>query len=221
MNPLAKVHRDLVQGSDAWFAARIGRATASQAKRIITAAKGEYSKSAQDYAMELIAECLAPNEPPPFAGNFATDRGNELEPLAIAAFEEYTGLKVQKVGFISVRLSESSPVDIVGLSPDALLLDAAGHDYAAGLEAKSPLRHQHVRNAACDDMPEDYKQQIHWSLALTELPEWHFWSWHPDMKPVHRVVKPDAYTAKVRLCIEQFVKDYAALRETLIPKLKP
>jgi len=220
MNPLAKIHTDLIQGSDEWFRARLGRATASQAKRIITAAKGDYSKQAPDYAAELIAECLAPNEPPSFAGNWATDRGNEMEPHAIAAFEAQTGLKVQKVGFISVRLREDSPVDIVGLSPDGLVLDSDGFDYCAGLEVKCPLRTQHVQNALTGELPDDYKQQVHWSLALTKLPEWHFWSWHPDIQPVHYVVRPDAYTEKVSAAIEQFVCEYVAMRTRLVPKLQ-
>lgn len=222
MNPLAKIHRDLIQGSEAWFAARRGRATASRASDIITAAKGDYSKSARKYALELIAELMAPNEPPPFAGSFATDRGSEYEPQAIAAFSAMTGLRTEKIGFIEI-LTPGCPIGQVGLSPDALITDATGHDYCAGLEAKCPLRTKHVQNAAdvaAGNLPEDYKQQLHWSLALTGLPEWHFFSWHPEMAPAHLIVRPDAFTDRVVECLANFVREYAELREFLIPKLQ-
>lgn len=218
MNPLAKIHRCL-QGSEEWFNARRGRATASQASRIITAAKGDLSKSATGYALELIAELMAPDEAPAFVGNSATDRGNKLEETARKAFEERTGLKTEPVGFIEI-LNPGLTVGQVGLSPDSLILDAAGFDYVAGLELKCPLRKQHVENMAAGGLLDDYKQQIHWSLALTGLPEWHFFSFHPDMQPVHHVVKPDGYTDKVIACIAEFLREYAALRERLIPMLQ-
>ena len=213
MNPGVKIYKDVQQGSEQWHSLRNGRPTASQASRIITAAKGDYSKSAEAYALELIAEMIAPNEPPPFIGNFATDRGNEMEPLARAAFEKETGHKLATIGFLT------GYQDIVGASPDALILSDDEMDYIGGLELKCPLRKQHVLNHAGGGLPDDYKQQIHWSLAVTGLPRWHFYSWHPDMKPVHHIVYPDAYTLKVRAAIEQFLIEYADLRARLIPQL--
>lgn len=213
MSHSIKIYSDVLQGSELWHELRNGRPTASQASRIITAARGEYSKSAGKYAQELVAELLAPNESPRFIGNYATDRGNEMEPLARKAFAATTGSKLATVGFIS------GYQDIVGLSPDALIIADDDLNYAGGLEIKCPLRAQHVENCVAGELPDEYKQQVHWSLAVTGFPEWHFYSWHPEMMPVHYVVYPDEYTLKVKSCIEQFLIEYADLRARLIPIL--
>jgi hypothetical protein len=58
---------DCVQNSDEWIAARLGIPTASEFHRIITAVKGDLSKSARKYAAGLVAETLLakPLEKPP------------------------------------------------------------------------------------------------------------------------------------------------------------
>ena len=109
------IHEKVIQGSDAWFALRRGRPTASRFKDIITAQKGDLSKSSPAYIAELIGECFVPDWID-FAGNKFTDRGTELEPVARKAFEEHTGDKTTEVGFVT-RADE-----VVGCSPDGLVL---------------------------------------------------------------------------------------------------
>lgn len=201
------------QGSEQWFAARRGRPTASRFKDIITPT-GLLSKSAAAYAYELIAECFETGAPPDFIGNKWTDRGTELEPEARAAFTEQTGLELEQVGFVTRHDQQ-----LIGCSPDGLIKNAAGQ-YVAGFEAKCPTPKKHVETVAGGTLPDDYKVQVHGSLWLTGLPEWHFWSYCPGMQPFHCIVSPDAYTAKVGAALEQFVIDYAALRSRLLPLLK-
>ena len=52
---------DMPQGSPEWLAARMGKPSASNFKRIITAAKAELSKAGDDYLHQLIGECFAPD----------------------------------------------------------------------------------------------------------------------------------------------------------------
>ena len=204
--------QDVEQGTEAWHNIRVGRPTASQFSRIITAARGDLSKSWKGYAIELIAECFVPFVSD-FTGNKWTDRGMELEPLAREAFALRTGFDVRKVGFIT------RDDGVAGCSPDGLIYDADGK-IVAGLEIKCPMPKTHVEYLCEGTLPDDYKAQIHGGLAVTGLDEWHFWSWHEGMKPLHIVVGRDAYTEKVSVALDQFITDYAALRKQVIPKVQ-
>lgn len=201
------------QGSEQWEAIRRGRPTASRFSDIITAAKAEYSKGAQAYIAELIAECFT-TDVSGFTGSRWTDRGTELEPEAREAFAAHTGLSVRQVGFV-VRDDE-----LVGCSPDALIYDPVSLDDIAGYECKAPTPKVHVQYVRDGKLPDDYKAQVHGSLYITELPEWHFWSYCPGMKPFHIITRPDEYTAKLSAAIDRFILEYAEARSQLIPKLK-
>lgn len=206
-----KIHH-AEQGTEEWYNIRLGRPTASQFSRIITAAKGELSKSWKGYAIELIAECFVPFASS-FTGNSWTDRGTELEPEARAAFAEHTGFEVKTVGFVT------RDDGIAGCSPDGLIYTPGGA-LEAGLEMKCPMAKTHVEYLVGGVLPDDYKQQVHGGMAITGLNHWHFWSYFPGMQPFHLVVERDDYTAKVEAAIDQFIIDYAALREQVIPKIR-
>lgn len=206
------VFPDVIQGSEEWLAMRKGRPTASNFSKVMTAAKGDLSKSAAGYIQELIAECFCP-EWIDFAGNKFTDRGTELEPKAREAFTAHTGLAVEQVGFCTREDG------VVGCSPDGLIKWESGK-YRAGLELKCPSPKTHVGYVLNGVLPDDYKQQVHGGMAVTGLDEWHFFSWYPNLKPFHLIVRRDAYTEKLSASLDQFLIDYGAAREAAIPKLQ-
>ena len=74
---------DCQQGDAEWHAARMGIPTASAFHRIITPAKLSPSAQAEDYMNELLTEWLL-GKASDFGGNFWTERGQALEPLARA-----------------------------------------------------------------------------------------------------------------------------------------
>jgi len=230
-----KVFPHVLQGSEAWMAMRKGRPTASNFDKIITAAKGDLSKQRFDYMATLISECFCP-EFVTWTGNFATDRGNELEPEARQAFTDHTGLNVVQVGFCT------QDNGVVGCSPDALILNPSHQDaeedcqcddqilgeycgycdwepYIAGVEIKCPFPATHVKYVADGVLPDDYKQQVHGSMAVTGLNEWHFWSYFPGMRPFHLKIERDAYTTKVESALEQFMIEYGELSARVKPQL--
>jgi len=205
-----KLYPHIIQNSEEWFAMRKGRPTASQFKRIITPAKGDYSKSATEYMIDLVAECYCPTYVE-FVGNVWTDRGTELEPEARDAFREHTGLEVDEVGFAT------RDDGIVGCSPDGLV--KADGKYVAGLEIKCPAPRNHVAAVYSGTLPDEYKAQVHGGMAVTGLDAWHFWSYYPGMKPLHLLIERDEYTAKVEAALDRFWEEYAVLRLELNPKL--
>lgn len=207
-----KIFRDLEQGSEQWKAIRKGKPTASRFSDIITSSKGELSKSANGYIRELIGECFCPDWEP-WQGNFFTERGKELEAEALDAFTATTELNVERVGFV---LADDG---ICGCSPDALIVGTDGQPIA-GVEIKCPAPKTHIGYVLDGGLPAEYRQQVHGSLAVTGLPEWRFWSYFPGLRPLHVVVTPDDYTAKIKAALADFVTLYRREMEAAIPKLK-
>lgn len=209
-----KIHQGFLQGSEQWFELRRGRATASNFKKIITPAKGEYSKQAASYMRDLLVECFTPDYAK-FLGNFYTERGIELEPDARKAFEEHTGLVTEQVAFVTSERWQH----VVGCSPDSLIKGPSG-EYLAGLELKCPSPFTHAEYIEDSVLPDEYKAQVHGSMAVTGLNEWHFFSYFPGLAPFHLVVARDAYTNKLTEALDRFVIEYGAYRERMTPKLQ-
>ena len=206
------IKESVEQGSEEWLALRRGRPTASQFGRILTPARAELSKSRFEYMDELIAECFFP-EFVEFEGNKWTDRGNELEPEAREAFGYQTKLNLWQVGFCT------RDDGVVGCSPDSLIVDEHGK-VVSGLEIKCPAPKKHVTYKRLGKLPNEYKAQVHGSMAVTGVDEWHFYSYAPGVQPLHLVVDRDDYTQKLTDALDEFLIEYAAARESLIPQLQ-
>lgn len=209
-----KIHKGFQQLSEQWHALKRGRASASQFDRIITPAKGEYSKQARGYMRDLLVECFTPDFAK-FEGNKWTERGTEMEPEARKAFEEHTGLTAEQVAFVTSERWQH----VVGCSPDSLIRDASG-EYVAGLEIKCPSPFTHAEYIEDGVLPNEYKAQVHGGMAVTGLNEWHFWSYFPGLAPFHLVVRRDDYTEKLTAALDQFITEYGAYRAEMQPKLQ-
>jgi hypothetical protein len=206
------VHPQIEQGSPEWFAIRAGMLTASKFDKILTPG-GARSRQIDDCINDLIGQSFAPDELEEFAGNWHTKRGKEMEPQAREAFVARTGHAVEEVGFCATD-------DLIaGCSPDGLI--TCDGQYVGGLEIKCPSRGVHVRYVCAGVLPEAYKQQVHGSLVVTGLPEWHFWSWHPRMEPLHVIVRPDGYTRAMAEALREFSRLYTDAWRFAEPKLTP
>ena len=195
---------NLLQGSEQWLAARVGKLTASNASKIITAG-GKLSTQSQGYMDELISDCFCPGQNA-WHGNANTDRGTAMEPLARAAFERRHSMAVTEVGFVTREDG------VIGCSPDGLI--SRGNDkWISGLEIKCPLPKTHFRYLTDGGLPDTYKPQVHFSMMVTGLP-WHFFSYCPGMRPLHLFIEPDSYTRKLQTVVEDFVSEYAKAWET-------
>jgi len=207
------IHPHTEQGSEAWFEARKGRPTASRFSDFITPAKCDLSKKATDFALELVAECFFPHHAA-FFGTPWTDRGVDLEAEARRAFEEHQGWAVEQVGFVT------RDDGVVGCSPDGLIRGVDGtFETGEGVEIKCPAPKTHVRYVYEGVLPEEYRLQVHGSMAVTGLNQWHFFSYAPGVQPLHVIVRRDEYTEKLSRTLDEFLILYASLREKMIPKL--
>ena len=204
-----KIYHDIEQGSDEWLAIRKGKPSTSKLASIITAAKGELSKSRIGYIRELIGECFAP-EWEEFAGNKYTDRGIELEPEAREAFQATVDFKVAEVGGV---LADDG---VSWCSPDGVIFDKTG-DIVSGLEVKCPSPRVHIGYILDGVLPAAYKQQVHGAMAITGANSWHFWSYFPGLRPFHLIVERDDYTVKVANALAEFVTEYKTALNEITP----
>jgi hypothetical protein len=202
------------QRSPEWHAARRGLPTASRFDLILTAAKGEPSKSQEKLIAELIAESIEPPE----QGFIRTERmtpemeqGLRLEGEARSSFElEFANAPVSEVGFVL------ADCELYGGSPDALV----GED--SGVEIKCPNLSTHIGYVRAGVLPLDYKCQVHGSMIITGRPTWHFFSYARHVKPFHILVRRDDFTAKLEAELLAFVARYNQARALFdLPPIGP
>jgi len=207
-----KVHTEFAQGSGDWHQARCGLPTCSEWSKILTPKKLELSAQAEGYANRLVAERLI-GRPVGIDQSYFMERGQDLEDEARRAFEFETGLDVMQVGLCT------DDAERYGCSPDGLIMEYVpsmpdGEPDAQpteGLEIKCPSPGVHVgymlaHKADPEWYPPEYRAQIQGSLLVTGLPVWHWYSYHPDMDPVHVEVTPEPeYQAKLRSALGELL----------------
>jgi len=204
-----KFHPFIDQQSEEWFRLRKGKITASNASRIITPT-GKPSSQQDEYIIELCAECVYPDEPDSWTGNSHTDRGNAFEGAARDMFAERSGLEVATIGFIECEGLA------LGCSPDGMAIENGS--FVAGVEIKCPLAKNHASYLLSGGVPDKYRPQVHFSMAITGKPWW-FVSYCERMEPHIVLVEPDGYTAKMRAAIAGFVERYQNAADSIIAKL--
>lgn len=162
---------DCQQGSEEWWTARLGIATASMFDKVLTPARMEPSQQAYGYQCKLLAEWLRGKPDDTFQSDWMS-RGHELEPAALEAYSFITDSSVQRVGFC---LEDEKRY---GASPDALV------DEDGAAEIKSPSPGVHVGYLIDGKIPTTYRMQCLGVLLVTGRAWIDFMSYHPDMDPL-------------------------------------
>jgi putative phage-type endonuclease len=147
---------NIIQGSEAWFQARLGRVTASRVADLVAKTKSGYSTSRANYMAELIVERLTGARVAEGFTSAAMQWGIDNEPDARIAYEFATAAMVTEIGFVG-----HPSIDAGGASPDGMI----GAD---GLvEIKCPLTATHIETLLGQSTPGRYVTQIQWQLACT------------------------------------------------------
>ena len=163
-------NEELIQGSDAWFASRVGKITASRLGDIMRKTKWGESTYKAKVRLELAIERITGKSASSVVMNQAMRDGQEREPDARKLFEAVTGKEVAEVG------SFDHPTIVnTSASPDGLI---RGEN--AVLELKSPTHPTHAKNLMQDGMPKNYVYQVQWQIACCEADYAYFASYHPD-----------------------------------------
>lgn len=143
------------QRSPEWFAARLGKVTASRVADLMAQTKSGYSASRANYMAELICERLTGEQAERFT-NAAMQWGTDTEPQARAAYAFMRDADVAECGFVL----HPSIADF-GASPDGLV----GED---GLvEIKCPSTATHIDTLLTETVPGKYITQMQVQMACT------------------------------------------------------
>lgn len=160
------------QRTDEWFAARLGKVTASRIADVTAKTKTGYGASRANYMAELICERLTNRKADSYT-NAAMEWGVEQEPHARALYEARTGRMVTEVGFITHPTIIES-----GASPD-------GRIETDGLiEIKCPNTATQLDLWLSDTIPAKYILQMQWQMACTGTNWCDFVSYDPRL-PEH------------------------------------
>lgn len=195
--------RDLPQGSAEWLAARIGKVTASRVADVIAKTKSGPSASRDAYLGELVAERMTGQQYESFS-NADMQRGNDLEPIARAAYEIHSDVMVEQVGLVM-----HPTIADTGASPDGLVL-------ADGLvEIKCPRTHVHIDYMLKGKPPSKYVPQMAWQCACTGRVWCDFASFDPRMPEelqlfVVRYTPDPAYLRELEAEVSVFLAEVAA-----------
>ena len=168
---------ELIQGSDEWFAARMGKITASRLGDIMRKTRYGESTYKAKVRLELAIERITGKSASSVVMNKAMYDGVEREPDARKLFEAVTQKEVALCGSF-----DHPTIPNTSASPDGLL---RGEN--ACLELKCPTHATHAKNLMSDTMDKRYLYQVQHQIQCTESDYAYFCSYHPDFPPELRL----------------------------------
>jgi putative phage-type endonuclease len=188
------------QQTEEWFAARLGKVTASRVADVIAKTKSGYSTSRENYMAQLVCERLTNVKAESFT-NSAMQWGTETEPLARSAYEAHRDLLVEEVGFVPHPFIKDA-----GASPDGLVGDVGM------LEIKCPNTATHLETLLDQKVPSKYNTQMQWQMACTGRDWTDFVSFDPRLPTelqlfVKRVFRDGEYIAMLEEEVVGFLEE--------------
>lgn len=162
---------EVEQGTIEWHNERFGHVTGTRFQSAIGAkmSRGKWvigDKKVQDTLMsELISERMSQNE----VDDFKTkdmQRGNDLEPMAIAATSAFNDIEYQECGMLY-----NPEIQWCKFSPDGV--HYRDGKIVGGVETKCPSGKKHVQYMLADEIPQEYFWQVAAPFIISDQIE--FW----------------------------------------------
>lgn len=189
------------QRSPEWFAARVGKVTASRACDVVAKIKSGEAAARKNYRVQLIAERLTGQPQEDTYVSPAMLRGIDLEPQAFATYEALTGQMPEKVGFLA---HTELPI---GSSPDGVI-----GDFEGVLELKVPNAATHLGYLRAGTLPSEYLPQVCHHLLVSGAAYCDFMSYGPIFPdPLQtflvRVYRSDVDLAGYETALRNFLQE--------------
>ncbi len=191
-----------------WYAARIGKATASRFKDATAYLRsGDPAQAQRDYCTELVVERLT-QQPIQRYVTSAMQWGTEQEPAARAAYERATGISVEETGFVA------HDTLLAGCSPDGLV------DWDGLIEIKCPYNSAVHIETLLNGMPAEHTAQVQGQLWITGRQWCDFVSYDPRMPEplqlhVQRIQRDPGFIADLEARITIFLQQVGTQVEAL------
>lgn len=193
------------QRTEEWFAARLGRVTASKVKDVMAKGRGGApSATRQNYMMQLLCERLTGKCEEGYS-SAAMQRGTELEPLARMAYELFADGEVSEVGILY-----HPTIEWFGASPDGVV------GSSGLLEIKCPNTATHIATMQSGKHDPTYEWQMLAQMACSGR-EWVDFVSFDDRLPEElqyvcfRYHRDEARIREMEMEIEFFLLDLAEL----------
>ena len=191
---------DCVQGSDEWFAAKLGMVSSSHFKEVLNKKTGR-----KLYMRKVAGERLSGANESSFSNKNMQD-GIDLEPDAKLYYEKVNKCEVQEVGFIKKD-------DWIGSSPDGLV----GVD--GQIEIKCVIPSTQIATILGGIMPNEHIKQVQGQLFVSERKWCDFISYCPLLKPRPffsvRVFKDEEYLHNLAVELEMFIADLKKMIDSI------
>lgn len=196
------------QRTDEWFAARLGRVTASRMSDVMARTKTGYGAARANYMAALIVERLTGSREEGFS-SAAMAWGTETEPQARANYMLTTGRSVAEAGF-----DLHSTIADLGASPDGYV----GKDGL--IEIKCPNTATHLDTLLNDTVPQKYLLQMQTQMACTGRAWCDFVSFDPRLPDemqlwIKRVPRDADLIAEIEAETVKFLGELTAKLEAL------
>lgn len=163
------IHHTVEQNTDEWFNMRLGKITSSNFDKIMANFGKPFGNPAVEYARKIALERITGSlDESCNYNNQYMERGNELEPLAIMAYEESFFTNVENGGFFEKGF--------LGDSPDGLI----GNDGC--IEIKSVIPNTQWKRVESEKPDTGYKYQVQGHLFVSGRSWCDFVSFCPEFK---------------------------------------
>ncbi len=207
------IERDCMeQRTEEWFAARLGKVTASRVADVLAKIKSGESASRKNYKMELVVQRLTNKVGESFT-NAAMEWGTEQEPFARMAYEAHTGTFVKEEGFV-----DHPTIEGFGCSPDGIVGEGL-------IEIKCPNTANHIETVLENKAPSKYIPQMQCQMACTGAKWCDFVSFDPRVPEdlqlfVVRVERDQEYIDAMEVEVKQFLSEVLDLFNQLKARQK-
>ena len=200
-----------VQRTEAWYAERLGKVTASRVWAVVARTKEGWSASRDDYLTDLVLERLTGTKQEGFS-SAAMQWGTDQEPHARAAYEAHTGNIALEVGMV-----QHPTVAMSGASPDGLV------DDDGLIEIKCPNSTTHGKTLLGAKIDKKYVLQMQWQMACTGRKWCDFVSYDPRFPEhlrlhIQRVPRDDQAIADLEKAVTEFLGEVASMVSKLEKK---
>ena len=202
------------QRTDEWFAARLGKVTASRVSDVMARTKTGWGATRANYIAELVAERLTGTPAEKFS-NAAMQWGTDYEGEARAAYCFHHDADVLEVGFV-----DHPSIGLTGASPDGLVGD---HGL---VEIKCPNTATHIDTLLRGTAPGKYVAQMQWQMACTGRIWCDFVSYDPRLPEtmrlfVDRVHRDDEVIKQMESDVAAFLAEVADTVHRLRSRYEP